>query len=239
MWWCSILTHWGQVTHVCANELTIIGSDNGLLPGRRQAIIWINDGILLIGPLGIKFREIYIEILIFSFKKMRLKVSSVKLAAIFLDLNMLVTGQAWQVVLTPALMQVTLPCTCGTTVYCCWVQMPDHMVYRWWHHGDVIISAMASQITRFTIVYLTVYPGADQRKHQSSASVAFVRPETGEFPAQRASNADFFHFMTSSWNWVFMFISTILKRVYSVERSHLIAWHLGRLVTLQSNLKMT
>ena len=39
----------------------------------------------------------------------------------------------------------------------------------------VIMSAMASQITSLTIVYSTVYSGADQRKHQSSASLAFVR----------------------------------------------------------------
>ena len=38
--------------HVCGSELTIIGSDNGLAPGQRQAIIWTNAGILLIGPLG-------------------------------------------------------------------------------------------------------------------------------------------------------------------------------------------
>ena len=51
---------------------------------------------------------------------------------------------------------------------------------------------MASQITSLTIVYLTVYLGADQRKHQSSASLAFVRgiPVTGEFPAQMTSNAE-------------------------------------------------
>ena len=52
--WCE--------THVCVNKLTIIGSDNGLSPGRRQAIIWSNDGILLIGPLGTNFSEILIEI---------------------------------------------------------------------------------------------------------------------------------------------------------------------------------
>ena len=46
------LTHWGRVTHICVRKLTIIGSDNGLSPGRRQAIIWTNAGILLIGPLG-------------------------------------------------------------------------------------------------------------------------------------------------------------------------------------------
>ena len=46
------LTHWGRVTHICVGKLTIIGSDNGLAPGRRQAIIWTNAGILLIRPLG-------------------------------------------------------------------------------------------------------------------------------------------------------------------------------------------
>ena len=43
------------------------------------------------------------------------------------------------------------------------------------HYDDVIMSAMASQITSHTIVYSIVYLGADQRKHQSSASLAFVR----------------------------------------------------------------
>ena len=56
------LTHWGRVTHICVGNLTIIGSDNGLSPGRRQAIIWTNAGILLIGPLRANFSEILIEI---------------------------------------------------------------------------------------------------------------------------------------------------------------------------------
>ena len=72
----NILTHWGRVTHVCVSKLTIIGSDNGLSPDRRQAIIWTNAGILLHGPLGTNFSEILIEILTFSFKKMHLKVSA-------------------------------------------------------------------------------------------------------------------------------------------------------------------
>ena len=75
---CNYLTHWGRVTHICVSKLTIIGSDNGLSPDRRQAIIWTNAGLLLIGPLGTNFSEILIEILTFSFKKMRLKVSSAK-----------------------------------------------------------------------------------------------------------------------------------------------------------------
>ena len=49
------------------------------------------------------------------------------------------------------------------------------------------MGAMASQITSLTIVYSTIYRDADQRKHQSSASLAFG---TGEFPAQMASNAE-------------------------------------------------
>ena len=72
------LTHWGRVTHICVSDLTITDSDNGLSPGRRQAIIWTNAGLFLIGPLGTNFSEILIEILAFSFKKMRLKVSSAK-----------------------------------------------------------------------------------------------------------------------------------------------------------------
>ena len=43
------------------------------------------------------------------------------------------------------------------------------------HYGDVIMGAMASQITGLTIVYSTVYSGTNQRKHQSSALLAFVR----------------------------------------------------------------
>ena len=64
------------MTHICVGKLTIIGSDNGLSPGRRQAIIWTNAGILLIEPLGTKFNEILIRIQIFSFTKMLLKMSS-------------------------------------------------------------------------------------------------------------------------------------------------------------------
>ena len=65
----SVLTHWGRVTHICIGNLSIIGSYNGLLPGQRQAIIWINAGILLIGPSGTNFSEILIEIQTFSLNK--------------------------------------------------------------------------------------------------------------------------------------------------------------------------
>ena len=64
----------------CVGNLTIIGSDNGLSPGRRQAITWTNVGILLIGPLGTDFSGMLmlIEIHTFSFKKIHLKMSAGK-----------------------------------------------------------------------------------------------------------------------------------------------------------------
>ena len=83
------LTHWGRVTHICVGKTTIIGLDNGLSPGRRQAIIWTNAGILSIGPLGTNFSEFLVEIYTFSFKKIHLKVSSGKWRPSFLGLNVL------------------------------------------------------------------------------------------------------------------------------------------------------
>ena len=85
----STLTHWGRVTHICVGKQTIIGSDNGLSPGRRQAITWTNAGILLIGPFGTNFSEISIKILTFSLTKIRLKVSSAKWRPFCLGLNVL------------------------------------------------------------------------------------------------------------------------------------------------------
>ena len=90
------VTSLGRVTHTCVSKLTIIGSNNGLSPGRRQAIIWTNAGILLIGPLWTNFREIWIEIPTFSFKKMHLKVSSAKRRPFCVDLNVLNTISDFQ-----------------------------------------------------------------------------------------------------------------------------------------------
>ena len=82
------------MTHICVSKLTIIGSDNGLSPGRRQAIIQTNVGILLIGPLGTNFNETSIEIHTFSFKKIHLKLSSGKWRTFCLGLNVL-TVDKW------------------------------------------------------------------------------------------------------------------------------------------------
>ena len=88
--WYSALTHWGRVAHICVGKLINIGSDNGLSPGRRQAIIWTNAGILLIGHLGTNFNEILIGIQTFSFKKMHLKMSSAKWRPFCLGLIVLI-----------------------------------------------------------------------------------------------------------------------------------------------------
>ena len=77
---------------------------SGILPSlvqimacRRQAIFWTNAGILLIGPLGTNFNEILIKILILSFRKMRLKVSSGKWRPFCLGLNALKLEHGWLV----------------------------------------------------------------------------------------------------------------------------------------------
>ena len=111
-WNPSLLTHWGRVMHICVSKLTIIGSDIGLSPGRRQAIIWTNAGILLIGPLAINFSEILIEIQIFSSKKMYLKLSSAKWHRLCLGLNVLRTRN------------------CLTSLSVPWLLM------NWWHQSQ-------------------------------------------------------------------------------------------------------
>ena len=66
-----------------------VGSENGLLPRRRQAIIGTNVVILLIGPLVTNFCKILIEIYIFSSKKMHLKLLSAKCQPFCLGFNVL------------------------------------------------------------------------------------------------------------------------------------------------------
>ena len=91
------------MTHICVGKLTIIGTDNGLSHGRRRAIIWTNDGILLIRPIGTNFSEMLIGIQMFPFNKMYLKISSAIWRPFCLGLNVLTWGsvdnnlhRAWQ-----------------------------------------------------------------------------------------------------------------------------------------------
>ena len=105
------------------------------------------------------------------------------------------------------------------------------------YNSDEIMGAMVSQITSVSIVYSTVYSGADQRKHQSSASLAFVRgihrwplnsPHKG--PVTRKC----FHLMKSPWyhgcKFNKMYISYILLlRFCAIQMFRLVVfnvlWH--------------
>ena len=79
------LDHWGRVKHICVSNLTIIGSDNGLSHSRRH---YLNQCRIIVNwtPRK-KFSEILIKS--FSFKKMRLKMSSAKWRPFCLGLNVL------------------------------------------------------------------------------------------------------------------------------------------------------
>ena len=82
--------------YICVSKRTTIGSDNGLAPSRRQAIIWTNAEIILIQTLGTNFSEILREIYTFSFKKMHLKISSGKYRLSCLGLNVLKLKWIWR-----------------------------------------------------------------------------------------------------------------------------------------------
>ena len=88
--WNRSLTCSGRVTHICVSKLTIIGSDNEVLPDWRQAIIWTNAGISLITTRTNKLQWFFFKINSFSFKKIRLN-SSGKWRPFCLGLNVLIS----------------------------------------------------------------------------------------------------------------------------------------------------
>ena len=105
------------MTHICISKLTIIGSDNGLSPGQRQAIIWTKAGILLIGPLGTNFREILFAIQKFSLRKKRLKMSSAKRQPFCLGLNVLMQDHFSPFSLLPYTPRIPF-----ANIMCCYLQ---------------------------------------------------------------------------------------------------------------------
>ena len=127
----SCLTHWGRGTHICVSKLAFIGSDNGLSPGRRQAIIWTSAGILLIRPLGTNFNEMLIEILTFSLMKMRLKVSSAKRRPFCLGPNVLIHRQ----LLPPNRTQSSNDSPIGFKTHSL-ISKPEVLFPLHWRHND-------------------------------------------------------------------------------------------------------
>ena len=150
--WIMKLIHWGRMTHICVGKIIIIGSNNGLSPGRRQAIIWTNAGILSIRPLGTNFSEILIEVHTFSFKKMHLKMSSGKCRPCCLGLNVL-TSDTWNAcmyitskILSTDISDPSLPIPHATT----WKQQSAFIMililkgvdfYKWCSHPNIWLSS--------------------------------------------------------------------------------------------------
>ena len=107
------------------------------------------------------------------------------------------------------IIKITIPFQLYTVTWCLYYDIlkPVQEIFtvtKLHHHSDVIMSAMASQITGVSIVHSTVYSGADQRKHQISASQAFVRG-IHQWPVNSPHKGPLtrkcFHLMTSSWLW--------------------------------------
>ena len=98
--------------------------------------------------------------------------------------------------------------------------------HLWLHYSDVITSAMASQIAGVSIVYSTVCSGADDRKHQTSASLAFVRG------IHRC-----FHLMTSSCDPTTHCSCMHLQYIFGMAISHAVSSRLC-LTPLQTTLQL-
>ena len=142
---------WGWVKHICINKLIIIGSDNGLSPGRRQAIIWTNAGILLIGTLGTNFSEILSEIHIFSFMKMHFKVLSAKWLAFCLGLNVLI-------LILPRQFHWDMTVAIDQGVCWCLEVCVHHSWGPFYSHGLTLIPAWISNHNHHNVWYQITYP---------------------------------------------------------------------------------
>ena len=125
----SCLTHWGRVTHICVGKLNTIGSDNGLSPGRRQAIIWTIAGILLIGTLGTNLSEILIGNSNIFIQENAFENVVCEMASICLGLNVLTHwGQWW--LSTGPLANVSR-ISIKMTIFSC--KIPSKMLSaKWW-----------------------------------------------------------------------------------------------------------
>ena len=125
------------MTHICVSKLTIIGSDNGLSPGRRQPIIWTNAGILLIGPLGTNLGKILIRIQTFSLKKLHLKMSSAKWRRSCFGPNVLNPRPTW------LFSSISIDLRCSLWLF----QIPYGVLRRWCHHHPRWLLYVVQEVT--------------------------------------------------------------------------------------------
>ena len=111
------------------------------------------------------------------------------------------------------------------------------------HYIDVIMTTMASQITSLTVVYSTVYSDAHQRKHQSSASLAFVWGIHRDLWIPRIKGqlrGKCFHFMTSSWHYICDYCLHSVTGMYDYYTISAITastrWHVFTIIALYKRL---
>ena len=216
--------HWGRVTHICVSKLTIIGSDNGLSPGRRQAIIWTNAGMWLIKPLETNFRESLIKIHTFSFTKIHLKMSSGKWRPLCLGLNELNnnvgtteiymylknTCLVLNVMINVVLSKISIK---SSYLY----QLPN---WRWILHPIIILSCWWSGATYWCCCKgMMTSSNGNISRVTGPLCVEFTGP--GEFPAQRPVTRGFDVFFDlrlnkrlskQPWGWWFETLSCPLWR---------------------------
>ena len=159
---------------------------------------------MFIGPLGTNFSENSTEFLTFSLTKMRLKVSSAKWWPLCLGLNVSncfsqYDESVYGIVITcvgkPIKPTVILDQQLSVEPYFDLADERHRSLTgrKLYHYIDVIMSVMASQLTGVSVVYSTVCSPAGQRKTSKVRVIGLCEgnsPVTGEFPAQRASNAE-------------------------------------------------
>ena len=140
--------------HICVGNVTLIGSDNGLSPGQRQAIIWTSAGILWIRPLGTNFSEIFFNIDTFSFKKIHLNRTSAKWGPFCLSLNELISRNPIHTskIRTSLLPRSTASLLSDATStsnsmiglqYFVWSWMSTYqLIFQWTHHCSMPINPL-------------------------------------------------------------------------------------------------
>ena len=207
--WLINLTHWGRVAHICISKLTIICSDNGLSPVRRQAIIWTNAEILLNEPIRTNFSEILIETRIFSFKTISFKMSSGKRRPFCLGRNVLchlllkteyskknyfMTADDWLLLTTslqhPSYQLNKINWSLSAKIeeifnILAYLLMTGSLPVQWRHNG---CHGVSNQQPHDCLLNCLFRCRLKTPKLRATSLCAGNSPVTGKFPAQRASN---------------------------------------------------
>ena len=210
------------MTHICVSKLASIVSDNGLSPGRLEAIVWTNAGILLIGPLGTNFSEILIEIHTFSFKKIHFKISSGKWRPFCLGFNVLKNlanlGNVFGCVLLTVRLGCSLisshQCRFYTTLGC----MTAELFLIWWSkivfapHFTITIKNQIEHMVQVQVVNQLYTLNVD-----CLASLGVASPVlTHSYTPVSVSNPEYIY----KWVWVIYLFSIFRRDSAILEQSY-------------------